>query len=401
MPDRHTVILNSVKKLLDLGVTDDEIIVHLREVGVPESEARDYLNQAKGNPPQIPKEPESSGAVFSEVKEELAESPESELPFAISEPQAPASFKRKVDPVSQANLADLWEKGILQTVTDKLQEMKSLHDQIDSVLDQKIEKSLAKEVKKMNALFESQQTLLAAKLSASTEKKSREFNEMIDAKIGELKKLKDEKKSQESAIVVKQEMARETFERLTKELEAVQKQRVALLQDFNAELIKSKSQMEELVEDARQKLVALEERATQTLELETAIIDGMVKEAQNRIDRLAVEKMDDLTKDVRTALTEFEALKVNLNLEDAQTQLQRIASLEQTFQGRVDSAVQAVAKQIEDRIESDLRSRLKSFDKEQKEVVSNIDAAMIKSDLKELRQLKEELKKELAKLKKK
>ncbi|MBU1930119.1 hypothetical protein KJ972_01300, partial [Candidatus Micrarchaeota archaeon] len=302
----------------------------------------------------------------------------------------------KPKPISTANLADLWEKGILQTITNKLQEMKRLRDQIENVIDKKIEKSLQKETKKMDALLKSQQTLVLAKMNAALDDKTKEVSELIDAKIKELKKIREEKEKTISSMDIKQDMVKETFSKLSEELEGTQKERKKSLENFNASLIKVKSQFEETIEDARQKLVALEERATQTLELETAIIDGMVKESQSRIDQMALEKVDDLTSDVREALTELEALKVGLDVEEVNKQIGEIKQAKQKLDSQLESAVESVASHIEARIEKELKSRLRELDQEYQQIVKNVSVEIIKKDLDELKALKKELKQELA-----
>jgi DNA repair exonuclease SbcCD ATPase subunit len=391
MHDRKRIVLESVKKLLALGVSDSEIILHLKEVGIQETEARSILAEAKGLPlGQIPEEPSSKSVleeVQGEMQEPVIEEEEKPVFFENESHQAPATsaFRTKTVPVS-GNLSELWEKGILQTVNDKLQEMRRLHDEIEHVIDSKVEKSVDKEMQKMDALFKSQQTLQAAKMNAALEAKEKEVTSMIDNRIAELKKMKEEKRAAETALTAKQDLSKQTFERLSQELASVQKERNASIQEFNSELIKAKSKFEEVIEDARQKMTGLEERAAQTLELETAIIDGMVKDSQNRIDHLTIEKMDSLARDVRQALTEFEALKTGFNFEEAEKQLQRFEATRQKIENQAELAAQSLSQRMETRFEKELQPRLKSLQ-------------AIDTEIKEIRSMKEELQKELERTK--
>lgn len=396
MVDRRRIVLDSVRKLLKLGVSDEEIVMHLKDVGIQEAEAHSILAEAKGLPVgQIPTD-SSSKAVLEEVQEGMRETPEAESEIASEEgpvfsepgPSIQPDFKRRpVAPVSSTNLAELWEKGILQTVTEKLQEMKRLHDELESIIDAKVEKSVDKETQKMDALFKSQQTLQVAKMNASLEGKTKEVTSLIDMKIAELKKMKEEHRAQESAVQAKQDLAKQTFEALSQELAVLQKQRNQSLQEFNSELIKTKSKFEETIEDARQKLTALEERATQTLELETAIIDGMVKDAQNRIDHLAIEKVDSLTKDVKQAVTEFEALKTGFNFEEAEKQLRQFEALRQKIENQSELAAQSLSQRMEARLEKELQPRIKLLQS-------------VEAELKAAQAIRAELQKELERLKK-
>ena len=49
--DKKKVILDSIKKLIALNVSDEEILLNLKEIGVSESEADDLISEAKTNIP--------------------------------------------------------------------------------------------------------------------------------------------------------------------------------------------------------------------------------------------------------------------------------------------------------------------------------------------------------------
>ena len=48
MPDKKSIILESVRKLIALDLSDEEIIKNLRDVGISEKDARTILDEVKG-----------------------------------------------------------------------------------------------------------------------------------------------------------------------------------------------------------------------------------------------------------------------------------------------------------------------------------------------------------------
>ncbi|MBU1931032.1 hypothetical protein KJ972_06055, partial [Candidatus Micrarchaeota archaeon] len=84
MQNRRAIILESIKKLLKLGISDPEIVLHLEEVGVKEPEARELIAEAKGMPRSEIPTSSSSSTVLQEIKEEIQETPlEREIDFPI------------------------------------------------------------------------------------------------------------------------------------------------------------------------------------------------------------------------------------------------------------------------------------------------------------------------------
>lgn len=381
MADKHQVLLESVKKLVKLGVPDEEVIFHLKEVGVSEEEALRVLAEAKGLPVTVMSSPKSSKGVLDSVRQNMEEPvspnagslenrafsskqvPQSIAKMELDFSKAPTEFKRSA-PVERptTNLGDLWDKGLLQTVNDRLSEMKRLRDDLDKVLDSKVDLAVKKEVQKMESLFESQQILLKAKMNATLDSKTKEVTELIDQKISELKKMRDDKAGQESSISIKQDLMQQLFSRLSEQTDALKKQQKDELAEFNAELLKAQSQFEETIADSKAKLTALEERASKTLELETSIIEGLVSDSQNRIEHLTIEKVDDLTREVRQALTEFEALRVQVNPEELLEKVREIEQAKETIDSKMESAITDVSEQIEKKLEAEIQLRLKEFD---------------------------------------
>ena len=48
--DKKEVLLDSIKKLITLNVSEREILLNLKDIGVDDEQAKDLLSEAKGIP---------------------------------------------------------------------------------------------------------------------------------------------------------------------------------------------------------------------------------------------------------------------------------------------------------------------------------------------------------------
>src|SRR3989338_3758028 len=137
--DKEEVIINSVKKLIALDLSDEEIVENLRDVGIDEAKAKRIISQARGQPIQ-PEEKKTvksdSGTVLRRVAEDLAE----------TIPELPSA------PKPESTLSKLWERGIITTVNQRLNEMKQLKREIDQEIEERTRAVAESEVKKIEAL---------------------------------------------------------------------------------------------------------------------------------------------------------------------------------------------------------------------------------------------------------
>lgn len=463
MQDRKSIVMASVNKLLKLGLPDEEIVKDLAEVGISQQEAEVFIREAKGLPKlSIPPLPEEKPAVkrikksqeevesgleaLEEVPEEL---PQAELPESFSDEETGSAMdaeeedekekdlwdpdSRKEVPIPKAHeshaagkqktvvvrhaqepfvkkesfaslsgaasMDQLWEKGILQTVNSRLQEMRELKQELDAVLDQKVEAAFKRQMQKLDALMESRQTLMVAKLNAQLEAKSKDISDLLDSKIREVKKSVTERDQALTSFEAQKELIRQTFVQVSKELAELQKQRKQSVVDLNAALLKQQQQLEDWSATAKQKLHQLEERATQTLQLETSVIDGVVKDAANKVDQTVAEKMGVLSEEVQESISELEALKGKIDAAHLDNQLKSLEETKKELREQLEQGLQIISTHTEERVEKQLKNRLKTLDEEYQNVVKKASMDIIQQQLAELKDIKEELKQELVRLK--
>jgi len=192
MPDKKSIILESVRKLIALDLSDSEIIKNLREVGIDSKDARKILDEVKGIKPNKPKmklvekplpkpEPENDEDNFMGLLPENEDELIKKLEAGIEDPED----KRQ---------REAWEKAVMHTVNQKVQEMKSLKKDLDAVLDKKIKAGLDKEYKKIQILLNSKSTLLSEKLKSQLETKKQEVDELLAKRVVDIVRINQDMK---------------------------------------------------------------------------------------------------------------------------------------------------------------------------------------------------------------
>jgi len=356
MADKKTVLLESISKLKKLNVSDEEIVSYLKEFGIPEPYIRSLLLGPEG----VPKDPSAVVEKNAAVSDEPLEAPEvgdlkvkffrQKHKSASDSSKATVPFvkgkkhsKQSVEPMAEEDdekspvlipaavsaketgMSSLWEKGILNTVTDSVIEIKKIRDELDSVMEARFEKGLEKETKKVAGLLENTQVLMIAKVNSQLDKKTREITDLLDERIAELKKSRDELRAEQDSFKMEKKIASDLFRQLSDELVKSKELRDRSLTQFNTDLIKSKSDISLTLDDARQKMLVIEERATKTLQLETAIIEGMIKDAGNRIDRMTIAKVTSLAGNLEEKINSVSSSKSpDLDYQELQLQIENL-----------------------------------------------------------------------------
>ncbi|MDD5163681.1 MAG: hypothetical protein PHD95_05760 [Candidatus ainarchaeum sp.] len=242
------------------------------EAGEPEEEGGEIQEEIEEEEAEVPEE-EKEGTGFSEAKEDRAE----EKSF---------SNKKKLAREEKADNADfekLWEKGILTIVNQRLQEMKGIQGEIESELGKRASEIAKKEIDKVNVLFESQRDLAVETMNAKLGQKTKEIDKMLDAKVLELKEISKSVKGDISKLEKLQQSQKEGLEQINERLAGLDEAKKTLIVEMNSDLIKSKSEIEEFLSSSSKKVQEIEARVNETLELESNIVDSLVKETEAKL----------------------------------------------------------------------------------------------------------------------
>lgn len=391
--DKHTILLESVRKLLALeGITEKDITDNLKEVGVTESEAKALILEARNELPtpmsqpassvsdstnssnpvagfkkarptkefplnqepssidstieSIPNVPESElteeeliGAAKTEVetkpvvKEQSNSSADGKSPEdlftrkmvddivsdkPVSKPKTEPVIETKVKPsfyeqvMAQSTSSSynnsstpIWDQAILTTVDQKLEEMRRIRNDIEVLLEQKVEEKMDAEREKTKALFDAQKTLFSSKISSELKNKTQEVDDLLNVRLKEFKTLNDSIQKNIASYDAKKQMTMDLLSSVSEKLADVDTTKRRMVQEMSSELSTIKQQNETFLQEAGKRLLESDSRITKTLELESRVAEGLVKNADLKIEDLINKRMQVLEQRVNQRLIEL------------------------------------------------------------------------------------------------
>ena len=373
MLSKKQLLVKSIRELLALNVSNEEITLNLKEVGVKGDEARRLIGEAMQDEKpaektmpvekikfigkEKPAEKEKPVETKSEEKEnrnrrqrtleakaekieaererateelasEIVEPAEETIspddlateitvekkPKKVLEPktdlgyildQINASAKQPTEiflkpiveakvvstpPVADLQVSELWEKGILATINNRLSEMKELKEEIDSALDKKVAEANKREMGKIKVLLDSQRLLLVSKVDSELEVKAKGFAEMIELKLREMKEINKEVSEEIEKFKQAENRNKVNEQARSEKLAEVDQIKKTILSSLNTELIKTRSESREISEKMDKKLEEMDDRINKTLQLENQIVEGLMKETEKKMAEMLEKK---------------------------------------------------------------------------------------------------------------
>jgi hypothetical protein len=249
--------------------------------------------------------------------------------------------------VKDKNFEELWKKGIVVAVNTKLSEMKKLKDEIDSLLNQKVDDAIKKETKQFRVLIDSQKNLIISSNKEALEQKQKEITFIIDSKISELKKQSSNLSSYVEIIEKSKQEQKQALDEIQQTLASAKKTKSQLLIEMNSELIKSKSSAQETIDKAQKKIDELESRINKTLEFEKNIAEGMLQDAEQKIERLTIDKADNLLEELEIELNKLKTIEKNINIDSVEQKIRVLDEFKKEFLNSMESNLEKINSAIE------------------------------------------------------
>lgn len=338
--DKEKVLKESVKKLVGLNISDKEIIQNLKGVGVDEATAKRMLKETKDGlkekePKEEPKKEESQekesipdnasktdeiyNTVYDEIQKEESAQKAPTQTQTIAKPQSYMSDK---------SISELWEKGILATVNSKLSEIQKIKDQIDSVIEDKVNVLVDKEVKKIGIVMESQNALLNNKIDVHLDHKAGEIKKVIEARAIQMEDLH----SKVQSLVVKAQgekrFNQELLNSLNEKVDGLDAIKTQMISDTNRSLIEMQSEYAEFLDKAKKQQEEMEGRLNRALQLESKITEGLLEDAKDKIQSIKLDKENELSKRIEDKIIELDEMTKDVDPEGINSRLARMKEME-------------------------------------------------------------------------
>ncbi|MBN2127729.1 MAG: hypothetical protein JW703_05085, partial [Candidatus Diapherotrites archaeon] len=419
---RKEILLDSVKKLLDLNVSDEEIVSDLIDAGIEKKEAEELLLQAK----------KEKGLLDVKMKEEI-DSFDSKMhefdskPFKLQSesffeknfsPKEMPSFKEEkkeqtysssIPEEEDKSLTELWEKGIMATVDSKLEEMRRLKENIDAKIDSKINERIDSSIKRVNVLFESQKTLILSKTDSELNRKSEEITTLINSRINELKDLNREVKQSMQEFNKMNSLLENSMRLMESKSNEMDDLRSRLISEMNSELIQSKSKIESQLTEMNQRRKEIDSRIKRTLDLEQKLVEGLMDDAKNKIDKMAEEREQETISLINSRMKELESMQKRFNPDELNVRMNELKRISSELENKARSNEvfrqfknemqlwtekhsEKFIKEVQKQVNEEIKQQVGETEKELKRKSSEVDELLTEIDLDEINATKEELK---------
>ncbi|MEK6958014.1 MAG: hypothetical protein AABW99_03490 [archaeon] len=377
--DKEQIIRDSVRKLVELNIPDKEIIYNLKNVGIEEDKARRVLQETKDevagkrpaqqassskqpSPPPakpVPEQKERSfegDDLYSEAYEELEE----ERQPRVTVKEKPINNPSYSSPqASDKTMSELWEKGIMATVDAKLGEMQKLKDELDAILDAKIQERLRIEVKKIETVFDSQKVLLSNKIDMHLQSKADEIHKVVESKAREMEDLYAKAREEMLKVQREKQETQKMLSEITGKLEGLEMVKNRMISETNASIIQAESGFSDFMEESKAKRQELEERINRALQLESKITEGLIQNANQKIDSLALEKEGELTKQLQAKMREIDEMVAQVDPKSINDRILALKELEKELVKRQ----KEIDKSIDNRFEG-VKNEFNQFKKD-------------------------------------
>ncbi len=232
---------------------------------------------------------------------------------------------------SSPDFEELWKKGIVVAVNAKLGEMKRLKEGVDLEINRKVDEAVRKELYQFKVLNDSQKDLLISSNKEALDQKQKEITFIIDAKIAELKQYNRQLSETLKIIEESKKQQEASFAEIKLALDEAKKTKAQLIVEVNSGMIKTKSQAQAFIDSASLQLRQMDERVNKTLELEKNIAEGMLAQAEQKIEQLAISKADELISKMEVELNKLQSINKKISPEMLDQKIQTIEKFKSDF----------------------------------------------------------------------
>jgi hypothetical protein len=269
------------------------------------------------------------------------------------------------------NIEELWKKGIVVAVNTKLDEMRRLKDEVDVKIAQNVDTAVKKETRQLKVLMESQKDLIISSNKQALEQKQKEISIIIDGKINEIKAQSKGLTAQIESMAAAKQGQQQNLDEVKQVLDEAKKTKSQLLIEMNSELVKSQSKAQEFIDKADEQLKSMDARIDKTLTLEKNIAEGLIDEAEQKIERLTITKADELIEELQIEVNTLKTIEKNINLEGIEQKVKMLDEFKREFVDSIEFNLEKINHAVEE-----INRKNKLVQKEWDEKVLTINAKM-------------------------
>ena len=151
------------------------------------------------------------------------------------------------------------------------------------------------------------------------------------------------------------------------------KTKAQLLIEVNSELIKTKSQAQAFLDSAANQMNQMDVRVNKTLELEKNIAEGMLSQAEQKIEQLTIARADDLIRKLEVELNKLQATNKRISPELLDDKIKTLDKFRLEFVNSMQKSLNQINDSIEE-LNKKNEFAQKTFEEKSLEIDAKIEA---------------------------
>jgi len=300
------IIIESIKKMLLLKMSDEDIIASLVDAGVDYDYAKSMLYSVKNNkalPKEKPLKNDNNKELFDKAISASTNKPNSNTDNSLKD-------------VDKTSLG-VWQEGVITIITQKLNEIEAKEKALDEEIKTRVNNITNSELTKMKAIINSQRTLLISKVDMEVASNLKDVKEQTsntlkliqDVNANTQKKLDEIKSLTESLNDMKK-----TLQDNLDQVQNIKESLNSAIMNFKS---KSATELDELFTQYKAQIDDITNKTNATLNLAGKILESLVNASKAKIDGYCETKLNNF-------MTE---LKSKLNIDDIKLALDKLNTI--------------------------------------------------------------------------
>jgi len=364
------IVIESIKKLLALKLSDDEIIGSLIDAGVDYDQAEQLLKQIKAGYSDDEIEVKEPEPTIEKPKKEIRKTAEVKEIEDVDDDVT----KEEETPEDEVNHLEttslgLWQEGVLTTVNQKLDDIETREKEIDKNIEQKVQAITENEIKKMKIILDSQRTLLISKVNTTLDQQVKGITTKLEETLRNMQEINKQTQIKLDELNKQKEKILEIQDNLLAQMDEFNKVRDKT-QEFVEEMKGTiEKEANEIESQYDSKLKDVDTKLNSAISLSTKILDGLVSATRKKVDSYYDAKADELITQMREKINKEDYFKDQK--EELRKKLEGIQStVEQTTKEKIGEYLQKLnevdkklqqMKEIQANIEETIAVKLEDY----------------------------------------
>lgn len=293
------IVIDSIKKMLQLNMPEDEILASLIDAGVDYDYAANMLDSIKNNKPA--KDPKLSKRLAPQQVPELKQEESDEsIDNALEEPVS-ENQNNQFKEVDKTSLG-VWQEGVTTIITQKLDEIEEKQKTLDNDIKANVTAITTPELAKMRTIIDSQRSLLGSKLDMSVASKLKEIKQQVDNTLKELQDINANTQKKLDNIDTLNKSMMDLKITLKEQIETVNNLKESLETTLDSFKKESARELTKLFDQYRAQLDDITNRTNSTMNLASKILESLVNASKNKIDAYLNSKINSFMTDLQAKL---------------------------------------------------------------------------------------------------